>query len=163
MSPTGRLPAVEAGSSLMGPGPCSNPHSAEEQVAAASAVLDRLRHDIKDLDRSLRGPARGEAVAFRALLEGSLVPALVYSAWCEQAAYADFMQPLLGRNLPFPLSYIMPATKRHAVQRTFAGKTQQQVGLCLGGGNGRSVESLGADVGATRLRNFFLDCTEILT
>ena len=140
MSPTGRLPAVEAGSSLMGPGPCSNPHSAEEQVAAASAVLDRLRHDIKDLDRSLRGPARGEAVAFRALLEGSLVPALVYSAWCEQAAYADYMQPLLGRTLPFPLSYIMPATKRHAVQRTFAGKTQQQVGVWggwCGRGNGR--------------------------
>lgn len=90
--PTGRLPALEIGSTLVGPGPVACPYAPQEEAAAAGALLGYLLEHVADLDRSLRGAARGEAVAFRSLVQTELLPALVYSTWCEEAAYKQHVQ-----------------------------------------------------------------------
>lgn len=124
-SPTGRLPALEAGPTLVGLAPVKCPYTPAEEEAAAGALLSYLRESVRDLDQGLTGEAKGEAVAFRSLLQTSLLPALVYSAWSEQEAYSNHMQPAVGAQLPFPLSYITPAMHRRAVRQAFRTTGEQ--------------------------------------
>ncbi|KFM22676.1 Metaxin-1 [Auxenochlorella protothecoides] len=124
-SPTGRLPALEAGPTLVGLAPVKCPYTPAEEEAAAGALLSYLRESVRDLDQGLKGGAKGEAVAFRSLLQTSLLPALVYSAWSELEAYSNHMQPAVGAQLPFPLSYITPAMHRRAVRQAFRTTGEQ--------------------------------------
>jgi metaxin len=82
---------------------------------------------VADLDRGLSATQRAEATAFTALLEGKLQPALVYSTWCEDEAFAQHTRGAVAAALPFPLSQLVPRLQRRAVQQYFAARSSDDV------------------------------------
>ena len=80
-SPTGQVPAIDTSNELMG-----LPAAAEGR--GAGALVDHLRNRCTDLDRGLTGVQQAQLLAFTALLESRIVPAVLYTTWCEDEAYA---------------------------------------------------------------------------
>jgi hypothetical protein len=117
-SPTGQVPALDTSEDLVGADAGAPP---ADDLAAAKAQLAYLRRTAVDLDRWLSASQRAEALAFAALIETKLQPALVYSTWCEPAAYAAHTRPAYGAALPFPLSFLLPRAQRKAVAARLAG------------------------------------------
>lgn len=80
-SPTGQVPAIDTSNELVG-----LPAAAEGR--GAGALVDHLRNRCTDLDRGLTGVQQAQLLAFTALLESRIVPAVLYTTWCEDEAYA---------------------------------------------------------------------------
>lgn len=85
-SPTGQVPAVESAEDLVS---AEAGATAADEFAAARAVMAYLRKHA-NLDAGLSAQQRAELLAFATLVETKLQPAILYSTWCEPAAYSQY-------------------------------------------------------------------------
>lgn len=81
------------------------------------------------LDGVLSAAHRAQADAFAALLTARLQPATLYATWVASHGFRKYTRVAYGRDLPLPLSYIVPWGIRRAVLQE----------PCFRGGDGQAV------------------------
>lgn len=80
-SPTGTVPAIDTSAELVGA-------PADDAEARGGALLiEHLRSKLGCLDRDLTANQKAQLLAFTALLDSRIVPAVLYTTWCEPGAY----------------------------------------------------------------------------
>lgn len=89
-SPTGRVPALDTSSALVGLLPSEGRAGPSNEHQASAKVIDYLKLNVKNLDSALRPEQQAELLAFSALVESKLMPALLYTTWMEDAAFQKF-------------------------------------------------------------------------
>ena len=125
-SPTGQVPALDtAGGELVG---AEHAESVASEFEGAKAVISHLqRLPLTNLDAQFSPAVRGDIQAFTTLLENNLIPALLYTTWCESEAYSQLTRKAMGRGLPFPLSYWLPHATRREVKTQLGETTADEI------------------------------------
>jgi glutathione S-transferase len=99
-SPKGKLPCLVDG---------------ERTIADSSHIVQYLEERFEVTpDGDLTPLQRSQSVAFQRLCEDHLYWALVYSRWIDEAGW-KLMKPILGRSMPIPLRWFVPALVRSNV------------------------------------------------
>lgn len=127
-SPTGQVPALDTeDGQLIGATDAESVFDEFEGAAAIVAALKKSGGGLHDLDAHLSPAGRADAAAFTTLLQTKLVPALIYSTWCEPDAYAAITRPAFGAGLPFPLNLWLPHSARKAAHARLAALPPHQI------------------------------------
>lgn len=95
-SPSGELPVLKYDKVL---------------VTKVSEIFNYLRQNRWGLDHDLTAKQSADIVAFTALLEDKLVPALLYLWWVDSKTYLELTRPWFSSRLPFPLNFYLPMKK----------------------------------------------------
>lgn len=125
-SPTGQVPALDtAGGDLVG---ADNPDSIASEFEGAKAIISHLqRLPLTNLDAQFSPAVRGDIQAFTTLLETKLIPALLYTTWCESEAYSKLTRKAMGSGLPFPLNYWLPHATRKEMRTQFTDTSADEI------------------------------------
>lgn len=109
-SPTGQVPALdtEAGD-LIG---AEDSENVMAEFEGARAIISHLQRKHTNLDARLSPTDRAELLAFSTLINTRLIPALLYTTWCEPEAYSKRTKVAIGASLPFPLNHWLPHVAR---------------------------------------------------
>lgn len=119
--PSGHIPAVEVGTTLLTSSRTLPPTSPATELLVAADLITKLEQGpagARDpaapplahhsLDSALSAAQRAQAGAFAALLTTKLQPALLHATWVAQHSFTRFTRVSFGRDLPFPLSFLVP-------------------------------------------------------
>ncbi len=164
---TGYLPAVEVGSTLLTPTPPpgTQPHTAPTtELLVATDIIRKLErgptaqgpstdtHSAPSaLDGILSAAHRAQADAFAALLVARLQPATLYATWVESHAFRTYTRAAYGRDLPLPLSFIVPWGIRRAVlTHDFRGAYGKAVGDAVYGDAAMAYAAFAAQMDAVQ-------------
>ena len=125
---TGHLPAVEVGPALLTPSRITLPASPATELLVAADLVTKLEQGpagARDpsapplaphsLDNALSSAHRAQAGAFAALLATKLQPALLHATWIAHPSFTRYTRDSFGRDLPFPLSYLVPWGMRRSL------------------------------------------------
>ncbi|KAK2168212.1 hypothetical protein LSH36_19g05007 [Paralvinella palmiformis] len=95
-SPSGELPVLKHDKALM---------------TKVNEIFNYLRQNRWGLDHELTTKQCADIVAFTALIEDKLVPALLYLWWVDSKTYLELTRPWFSSRLPFPLNFYLPLKK----------------------------------------------------
>jgi len=126
-SPTGQVPALDTeGGYLIG---SDDAESMASQFEGAREIINHLQHTriTANLDSHLSPAAHADSLSFITLLETNIIPALLYSTWCEDEAYSKLTRPAMGKNLPFPLSRWLPSSTRRGVRTQLGSASSEEI------------------------------------
>jgi len=98
-SPTGQFPILRHSDSV------------ESNVADIFGYLKEINESI---DEELSDIQSSDSLAFSALIEEKLLPAVLYLLWVDLRSYEDFTRPYYGSIVPFPFGLWMMLRKRNA-------------------------------------------------
>lgn len=131
-SPTGQVPALDTeGGYLIG---SDDAESIASQFEGAREIINHLQHTriTANLDSHLSPAALADSLSFITLLETKVIPALLYTTWCEDEAYSRLTRPAMGMNLPFPLSRWLPYSARKGVRAQLGSASSEDIykGAC---------------------------------
>ncbi|CAG5121333.1 unnamed protein product [Candidula unifasciata] len=96
-SPTGNFPVLSAG---------------KETYCRVSDIFTYLRKENWGSDFELSRKQTADVVAFSALLEEKLLPALLQLWWVDDKTFVDVTRPWYASAVPFPLSLFHPRSKQ---------------------------------------------------
>jgi metaxin len=124
-SPTGQVPALDTeGGDLIG---SDNAESIATQFEGAKEIINHLQRRLtSNLDSHLSPAARADSLSFITLLETKLIPALLYTTWCEDEAYSKLTRIAMATGLPFPLTYWLPFSTRKGMRAQLGETTSSE-------------------------------------
>lgn len=114
------MPALDTHSGeLIG---ANSPENVSAEWTGAKDIIAYLKKKPStDLDRHLSTAEAADVSAYSTLIEAKILPALLYSTWCESEAFSKLTRPALGAGLPFPLNFwLVYAAQSHV--RTYLAK-----------------------------------------
>lgn len=116
-SPSNSLPAFDMQDGKLMHAESSSDDPVKEMKAAFQllSILQNSESGAFNLDIGLSSVQQAEILALRTLIEAKLIPALLYSTWCEPDAFWKCTRPQFGKGLDFPLSYFLPFLARRNV------------------------------------------------
>ncbi|XP_033115310.1 metaxin-1-like isoform X2 [Anneissia japonica] len=82
--------------------------SDEMIMEGKNKIIEHLRTKGFDSDRDLTDIQRADILAFDALLEDKLLPALLHVYWIDAKNYVDVFRPVYANFLSFPFNFITP-------------------------------------------------------
>jgi hypothetical protein len=131
-SPTGQVPALDTeGGYLIG---SDDAESIASQFEGAREIINHLQHTTitANLDSHLSPADLADSLSFITLLETNVIPALLYSTWCEDEGYSKLTRPAMGTHLPFPLSRWLPFSTRRRVRTQISSASFEDIykGAC---------------------------------
>ncbi|KAI0235428.1 Metaxin-1 [Lamellibrachia satsuma] len=100
-SPTGELPILDSDGTT---------------VTGVSHIFSFLRKQRWGTDYSLTARQCADILAFSALIEEKLMPALEYMWWVETKTYVDITRPWYVQALPFLLKFYLPTSRQRATE-----------------------------------------------
>ncbi|XP_052015692.1 metaxin-3 isoform X1 [Apodemus sylvaticus] len=87
-------------------------------VSKPANILNFLRKQNYDADCELSAKQGADTLAYTALLEEKLLPAVLHTFWVENDNYFTVTKPWFASRIPFPLSLILPGRmSREALNR----------------------------------------------
>ncbi|KAL8581111.1 hypothetical protein ACOMHN_033559 [Nucella lapillus] len=112
-SPTGQLPSLR--------------HK-EVKEARVHDIFAYLRKQNWGCDFDLSTKQSADVLAFSAMLEEKLLPALLHLWWIDGKTYVDFTRPWYTKIIPFPLNFFLPGRKQKAASlRVFLTKGGENI------------------------------------
>ncbi|CAL1615967.1 unnamed protein product [Knipowitschia caucasica] len=84
----------------------------ESTVTDPTQILNFLRKQRFNADYELTARQGADTLAYIALLEEKLRPALLHTFWVDAENYANVTRPWFASHSPFPLNFVVPC--RHA-------------------------------------------------
>ncbi|KAM8865021.1 metaxin-3 [Synchiropus picturatus] len=84
----------------------------DSSVVEPSQILTFLRKQRFNADYELSARQGADTMAYIALLEEKLRPALLHTFWVDAENYANLTRPWFASRSPFPLNFLVP--RRHA-------------------------------------------------
>ncbi len=72
-----------------------------------------LEQEYVDLDEYLPPASRADALAYRALVEKQLHPALVFFQWTDGKLFEEHTRGMFAEHCPFPLNLVLPSLERY--------------------------------------------------
>ncbi|KAM4616767.1 metaxin-3 isoform 1-T1 [Polymixia lowei] len=84
----------------------------DSTVAEPTQILNFLRKQRFNADYELTARQGADTMAYIALLEEKLRPALLHTFWVDAENYANLTRPWFASRSPFPLNFLVPS--RHA-------------------------------------------------
>ncbi|KAM4707446.1 metaxin-3 isoform 2-T2 [Discoglossus pictus] len=109
-SPKGTVPALTSG---------------DRVITQASTILNFFRKQKYNSDYVLSAKEGSDTLAYIALLEEKLLPALLHTFWVDTENYCGVTRPWYASRTPFPLCYYLPGKlSREAVNRIVVTKGQ---------------------------------------
>ncbi|XP_019722542.1 metaxin-3 isoform X1 [Hippocampus comes] len=84
----------------------------DTSVKEPSQILNFLRKQRFNADYELSARQGADTMAYIALLEEKLQPALLHTFWLDAENYANLTRPWFASHSPFPLNFLVPS--RHA-------------------------------------------------
>ncbi|XP_077600430.1 metaxin-3-like isoform X1 [Stigmatopora nigra] len=84
----------------------------DTSVKEPSQILNFLRKQRFNADYELSARQGADTMAYIALLEEKLQPALLHTFWLDAENYANLTRPWFASRSPFPLNFLVPS--RHA-------------------------------------------------
>ncbi|XP_063114498.1 metaxin-3 isoform X8 [Cavia porcellus] len=90
----------------------------DDIVSQPAKILNFLRKQKYNADFELSAKQGADTLAYIALLEEKLLPALLHTFWVESDNYFTVTKPWFASQIPFPLSLILPGKmSRGALKR----------------------------------------------
>lgn len=80
----------------------------ESSVTDSTQILNFLRKQRFNADYELTARQGGDTLAYIALLEEKLRPALLHTFWVDAENYANVTRPWFASHSPFPLNFVVP-------------------------------------------------------
>ncbi|XP_056144598.1 metaxin-3 isoform X1 [Lampris incognitus] len=80
----------------------------ESTVTEATRILNFLRKHRFNADYELTARQGADTMAYIALLEEKLRPALLHTFWVDAENYANLTRPWFASRSPFPLNFLVP-------------------------------------------------------
>ncbi|XP_068127907.1 metaxin-3 [Hyperolius riggenbachi] len=109
--------------SLQGNGPILI--SKEDVITQPANILNFLRKQKYNADYVLSAREGSDTLAYIALLEEKLLPAMLHTFWVDSENYYNVTRPWYASHTPFPLSFYLPAKmSREALNRILLTKGQ---------------------------------------
>ncbi|KAM6965205.1 metaxin-3 isoform 2-T2 [Aplochiton taeniatus] len=84
----------------------------ESTITEPSQILNFMRKQRFNADYELSARQGADTMAYIALLEEKLRPALLHTFWVDAENYANLTRPWFASRSPFPLNFLVPG--RHA-------------------------------------------------
>nr|XP_032831791.1 metaxin-1-like isoform X1 [Petromyzon marinus] len=100
-TPTGSLPVFKSGKNV---------------ITQPLQILDHLRKQNFNADYGLSPKEGADTLAFIALVEQKLQPALTHAMWLDPVNYVELTRPWHGEAIPFPLNFVLPNRMHHAAE-----------------------------------------------
>ena len=99
------------------------------ELIPAHAMIEWLAKKVGDLDVDLDAAAKARSLSLRAIINGVLEEALIYSRWHDNEHFHAVVLPQMRRALPFPLSWMWPRTLRKykLLQFSIAGTSMEKL------------------------------------
>ncbi|XP_048359976.1 metaxin-3 [Sphaerodactylus townsendi] len=92
-------------------------------ISQPAKILNFLRKQKYNADYELSAKEGADTLAYIALLEEKLQPALLHTFWVEADNYYTVTKPCFGSKIPFPLNWYLPGKmSREALNRILATK-----------------------------------------
>ncbi|XP_068279201.1 metaxin-3 isoform X3 [Nyctibius grandis] len=92
--------------------------SADIVISQPAKILNFLRKQKYNADYELSAKQGADTLAYIALLEEKLLPALLHTFWVEAENYRSVTKPWFASRIPFPLSLYLPGKmSREALNR----------------------------------------------
>ncbi|GFN75389.1 metaxin-1 [Plakobranchus ocellatus] len=104
-----------------------------ETYCKITDIFNYLRKEHWGSDFELSTKQSADVVAFSALLEEKLLPALLHLWWMDDKTFIDVTRPWYSRAIPFPLSLFLPGRTQK--------KAELRVNLTKGGENISEMET----------------------
>ncbi|XP_072051216.1 metaxin-1-like [Amphiura filiformis] len=82
--------------------------SAQTVLDSDREVIEHLRVNDFNADAELSDQQRADILAYTALLEEKLLPALLHTWWVDARNYTEFSRPWYAEALQFPFNYFTP-------------------------------------------------------
>ncbi|KAK7116407.1 metaxin-1-like [Littorina saxatilis] len=112
-SPTGELPSLR--------------HN-DVSETDVNTIFTYLRKQNWGSDFELSAKQSADVLAFSAMLEEKLLPALLHLWWIDGKTYVDFTRPWYNKIMPFPLNFFLPGRKQKAASlRVFLTKGGENI------------------------------------
>ncbi|XP_039614308.1 metaxin-3 [Polypterus senegalus] len=83
----------------------------ETVVTGHVEILNHLRKQKYNADYDLSAKQGADTLAFIALLEEKLYPALLHTFWVDAENYSNVTRPWFASRIPFPLNFYLPGRK----------------------------------------------------
>ncbi|XP_068612746.1 metaxin-1-like [Brachionichthys hirsutus] len=132
-SPSGSLPALRT--------------NEKETLSRPSDIIIHLRKQKYNADFDLSAGEAADSLAFIALLEERLRPALIYAFWVEPQNYVGVTRRWHADHMPFPLNFFLPARMQ--------SRQLEKLGLLRGGG--------GLEAGGELEKELYRDAADCMT
>ncbi|XP_072520647.1 metaxin-3 isoform X1 [Salminus brasiliensis] len=84
-------------------------HCEGSSVTEPTQILNLLRKNRFNADYELSAKQGADTMAYIALLEEKLRPALLHTFWVDAENYANLTRPWFASHSPFPLNFFVPA------------------------------------------------------
>ncbi|XP_026994365.1 metaxin-3 isoform X3 [Tachysurus fulvidraco] len=84
-------------------------HHGGSSVTEPTQILNFLRQNRFNADYELSAKQGADTMAYIALLEEKLKPALLHTFWVDAENYANLTRPWFASHSPFPLNFIVPS------------------------------------------------------
>ncbi|XP_053557334.1 metaxin-3 isoform X2 [Bombina bombina] len=99
--------------------------SEENVITHPAKILTFFRKQKYNADYVLSAKEGSDTLAYIALLEEKLLPALLHTFWVDTENYSNVTRPWYASRTPFPLNYYLPGKlSREAVNRILVTKGQ---------------------------------------
>ncbi|KAM9330045.1 metaxin-3 [Gastrophryne carolinensis] len=99
--------------------------SSEEVISQPANILNFLRKQKYNADYVLSAREGSDTLAYIALLEEKLLPAMLHTFWVDAENYSRLTRPWYASRTPFPLSFYLPGKmSREALNRILITKGQ---------------------------------------
>ncbi|XP_043919661.1 metaxin-3 isoform X2 [Protopterus annectens] len=82
-----------------------------------SGIINLLRKQKYNADYFLSAKEGADTLAYVALLEEKLYPALLYTFWVDSENYCNMTRPWFAARIPFPLNFYLPGKMARAALR----------------------------------------------
>ncbi|XP_062456261.1 metaxin-3 isoform X2 [Rhea pennata] len=97
--------------------------SEDTAISQPAKILSFLRKQKYNADYELSAKQGADTLAYIALLEEKLLPALLHTFWVEAENYCSVTKPWFASRIPFPLSLYLPGKmSREALNRILLTK-----------------------------------------
>uniref|UniRef100_A0A8C5MZE2 Metaxin n=1 Tax=Leptobrachium leishanense TaxID=445787 RepID=A0A8C5MZE2_9ANUR len=97
----------------------------EREIAQPSNIISFFRKQKYNADYVLSAKDGSDTLAYIALIEENILPAMLHTFWVDAENYSSVTRPWYAARTPFPLSYYLPGKmSRDALNRILVTKGQ---------------------------------------
>ncbi|KAG8456530.1 hypothetical protein GDO86_002349 [Hymenochirus boettgeri] len=99
--------------------------SAEQEICLPANILNYFRKQKYNADYVLSAKQGSDTLAYIALLEEKLLPAVLHMFWVDSENYSSVTRPWFASRTPFPMCYFLPwKMSRDALNKILVKKGQ---------------------------------------
>lgn len=88
----------------------------EEKITRVADIINFLKRNNWGTDYELSSKQNADAIAYTAMIEEKLSPALLHLWWVDKASYPEVTKPWYMKVMPFPLNYYMSYKKNKTLE-----------------------------------------------